>query len=118
MLRNFDELFARRTMQSVQSLVFVHLHHTAAGTLHFHATATSRRARCRRTDSRDRIFHIDRSGMVEFQRRLDCLALFERMVYSELISARGECYLHWASSYRIWACPLVTASKGADRWQR
>jgi hypothetical protein len=49
---------------SVQSSVFVHLHHTAAGTLHLHATA-SRRAACRRADRGDRIFHIDRSGMVE-----------------------------------------------------
>jgi hypothetical protein len=85
-LRNFDDLLARRTMQSVQSSAFVHLHHTAAVAFHLHAAATSGRARCRRADRRDRIFHVDRSGMVEFQRGLDPLVLFERML--EASSAR------------------------------
>jgi hypothetical protein len=57
-------------------------------------------------------------GMVEFQRDLDCLALFERMVSlgidlsaTRMLFALGEQLPHVGMS-------ISTASKGADRWQR
>jgi hypothetical protein len=63
-------------MQYVQSSVFVHLHRTAAVAFHFHAAAAGSRSGRGRADCHDRIFHIDRSGMVEFQRGFDILARF------------------------------------------
>jgi hypothetical protein len=73
-LSNFDELLVRRTMQSVQSSVFVHLHHTAAVVLHLHTTATGSRSGRWCADCYNWIVHINRSRLVEFQRGFDCLA--------------------------------------------
>src|SRR5207248_9034526 len=73
-LSNFDELLVRRTMQSVQSSVFVHLHHTAAVVLHLHTAATGSRSGRWCADCYNWIVHINRSRLVEFQRGFDCLA--------------------------------------------